>query len=69
MSDNKNGLFDSYDEDDVQYNPDEGEPEENLEQPANVNVLVKTVNVYWPVPAPVVETKSKDYSSQKAIAC
>ena len=36
MSDNKNGLFDSNDEDDVQYNPDEVEPEKKLEQPADV---------------------------------
>ena len=27
MRDNRSGLFDSEDEDDVQYNPNEGEPE------------------------------------------
>ena len=68
MSDNKNGLFDSDDEDDVQYNPDEGEPEENLELPPDFNFLVKTAHVSLPAPAPIVETKSKDCSSQKAIA-
>ena len=68
LSDNKNVLFDSDDEHDVQYNPDGGEPEENLELPADVNVLVKTAHVSLPVPAPIVETKSKDCSSQKAIA-
>ena len=68
MSNNKNGLFDSDDEDGVQYNQDEGEPEENLELPADVHVVVKTTHVSSPIPAPVVETKSKDCSSQKAIA-
>ena len=60
MSNNINELFDLDNEDDVQYNPDEGEPEKNLEQPADVNVLGKTAHVSLPVPALVVETKSKD---------
>ena len=62
-SDNKNGLLDSDDEGDVQDNPDEGEPEKKLEQPANVNVLVKTEHVSLPIPAPVFETKCNNYSS------
>ena len=68
LSYNKNGLFYSDDEGDVKNNPDKEEPEKILEQPANVNVLVKTAHVSIPVSAPEVETKSKDYSSQKAFA-
>jgi len=42
----KNGLFDSDDEDDVQYNPDEGdEDDEQLDQP------IQTTSVPLPVPA------------------
>ena len=64
MSDNKK-LFYSDDEDDVQYNQTK-KAIKNLQQPADVSVLVKTAHVSLPVP--VFETKSKDCSSQKAIA-
>ena len=53
-------MFDSDDEDDVQFNPGEGEPEKNLEQLTDVNVLFKTAHVSLPAPATVVETKCKD---------
>ena len=64
LRENKNGLFDSDDNDDAQYSPDEREPEiKNIEQPTDVCALVKTVHVSLPVLAPVVETKSRDCSS------
>ena len=53
MSDNKNGLFDSDDEDDVQYNPDEGSDDGKEEQPdSSTGQAYTPVSVPTPVPAP-----------------
>lgn len=50
MSDNKAGLFDSDDEDDIQYNPDEGndEPETNDEPSASTGNAIPTPTAAQP---------------------
>lgn len=57
----KNGLFDSDDEDDIQYNPDEGEDEtENLEKPAEPAPVPKAV----PLP-PVTKPKEAEADEEE----
>lgn len=61
----KNGLFDSDDEDDVQYNPDEAEEEEHLDLvPQSTPVSVPTpVPIHAPAPTPAIPSSSnKDES-------
>lgn len=59
MSDDKGGLFDSDDEDDIQYNPDEGNDAEPLEIPS------ASTGTAVPQPSPAMPIGGAPYEEEK----